>query len=154
MHSPTLRQSERRWGWDDKRWVNRTVREYAMNLLYTLVDESNNSGTQLTFEQGETKVIYVYFKYPTGAPCALPYNASNIQLQIQGTSGTITKDFSSGVAFLGAYMGFYVPLTSADTAAMPAGSNGVNMSVTITTPTAKQIIDFPKAFILVKPLVG
>lgn len=126
-----------------------------MELICTLVDEAGTAGSQIPIRQGETKIIYIYPKLKNGAPWSAPTSATDIEVAIQGSSGPIIKNFSSGVAWLGAFMGFYITLSAADTAAMPIPKNGapVNASVKITLPSGVEIFDIPGAFLVSAPLV-
>lgn len=129
-----------------------------MKLCCTLVDEAGNSGAQLAFFQGETKTISIYPRTANGAPWNPPYNATDIEVAIQGKTGPIIKNFASGVGWLGAYIGFFVTLTSDDTTNLPVGRSGapqaVNAAIKVTTPSGVEIIDCPGAFLVSAPGVA
>lgn len=124
-----------------------------MELVFTLVDEAGNAGSQIAIKRGETKTVCFYPKLKNGAPWSAPYSATDIEVAVQGG---VMKNFSSGVGWLGAYMGFFAAFTAADTAAMPIPKLGapVNVSIKITLPTGVEIADIPGAFLVTDPMVA
>ena len=127
-------------------------------MKYTLTDERGNTGQQLTFDQGDDKVISITWLTAAGTPLLLATVSEVVAKIFMGvTTPSLVKKLSlSQITLIGttpSVTGCNITLSSADTTLLPV-SPQLSITLVVTTNGKELNIDIPQALVVTAPLVS